>query len=163
MFCRHQSDSDNGTQEGRQKGESPLGAKFIDNALNVVKTSGAFTENILLALNAVFGPTFIDALELLDKRSINEIISQTSNRRLYQVRGTSGINYIILPNTWRCSCPAFVQKTMLSNESITCKHILATKLIEVFEQASSTDTENPYVKRQNISEETYIQMVAHMD
>jgi len=132
-------------------------------AAEVVKTSGAFTENILLALNAVFGPTFIDALELLDKRSINEIISPTSNRRLYQVRGTSGINYIILPNTWRCSCPAFVQNTMLSNESITCKHILATKLIEVFEQASSTDTENPYVKRQNISEETYIQMVAHMD
>ena len=131
----------------------------------VVKNSGAFTENILLTLNAVFGPTFIDALELLDKKSINEVICPTSNRRLYQVRGTSGINYIILPNTWRCSCPAFVQNTMLSSESITCKHVLATKLIEVFDHASSssTDTDNPYVKRQNISEETYIQMVAHMD
>jgi len=134
-------------------------------ATEVVKNSGAFTENILLTLNAVFGPTFIDALELLDKKSINEVISPTSNRRLYQVRGTSGINYIILPNTWRCSCPAFVQNTMLSSESITCKHVLATKLIEVFDHASSssTDTDNPYVKRQNISEETYIQMVAHMD
>ena len=129
----------------------------------VKKSNGSFSESILLKLSAVFGPTLIDALELLDKKSINEIISPASNRRLYQVRGTSGINYIILPNSWRCSCPAFVQNTILNSQSITCKHVLAAKLIEVFEEATSDTEENPYVRRQNISEETYIQMVGKMD
>ena len=126
----------------------------------MIKKTGAFNEDILLKLNEVFGQTLVSALELLDKGNVTEITSDGSGRKMYQVKGTSGICYLIFPDIWRCSCPGWLHNTLINDESITCKHILASKLVEAFDKAK---VNNPYVKQENIREETFVQMVANMD
>ena len=144
-------------------------SKMADGVLSEVteqySNTKKITTDVLKELRPVFGEIIFEALELLERKGgITEIKSDTSKRTMFKVRGhgpTFDVNYIILPSSWRCSCKNWIYKTWMSNEFITCKHVLATKLCQAIMNASES-RECPYIFREIVSEKTYMQMLAGM-
>ncbi|XP_064425059.1 zinc finger SWIM domain-containing protein 7 [Latimeria chalumnae] len=85
------------------------------------------TDELLLALKFVFGPSAVHALDLIDQHSVTRITSP-SRRTVYQVLGSSGRVYTCFPSCHFCSCPAFVFSVLWRNDALVCKHILAVYL-----------------------------------
>ncbi|KAF0872589.1 ZSWM7 protein, partial [Crocuta crocuta] len=82
------------------------------------------------ALKFIFGPSAIQALDLVDRQSIT-LISSPSGRRAYQVLGSSGKTYTCLASCHYCSCPAFAFSVLRKSDSLLCKHLLAVYLSQV--------------------------------
>lgn len=82
-----------------------------------------------------------------------------SKRFFFKVKGSSDVTYIILPSSWRCSCPAWMQQTFIKSDAITCKHTLAVELC----QALSKEGKSAHLKELYVSSETFNQMLIHMD
>ncbi len=135
------------------------------------------TTEILLELASVFGGTAQTALDLLDRRSITEVKSSTSERVLYQIRGSTGLTYTILPEVNRCPCPFWMENVWENNVEITCKHVLATRLaVKLTENASQEASDQQlqpsakkplkipcYLNNRSVDEEIFVQMIANMD
>ena len=98
----------------------------------------------------------------MDQSAITEIKCDTSNRTMFQVKGTDGANHVILPSSWRCSCPNWIYKTWIQSECVTCKHALATKLCQAIMNSSET-MECIYLRKQTVTQQNYIQMLANME
>ena len=83
--------------------------------------NGTLTNDMLLQLFSVFGQNLRNALDLIDKGAVNKIIGESTKEEFFQVRGSSDVTYIILPSSWRCSCPAWFQArtTLISPD---CMH-----------------------------------------
>uniref|UniRef100_H0Y0A6 Zinc finger SWIM-type containing 7 n=1 Tax=Otolemur garnettii TaxID=30611 RepID=H0Y0A6_OTOGA len=81
-------------------------------------------------LKFVFGSSAIQALDLVDRRSVT-LISSPSGRRVYQVLGSSGKTYLCLASCHYCSCPAFAFSVLRKSDSLLCKHLLAVYLSQV--------------------------------
>ncbi|KAM5181255.1 zinc finger SWIM domain-containing protein 7 [Mantella aurantiaca] len=81
----------------------------------------------LLGLKFIFGPTALYALDLVDQRSVTNLISP-SGRSTFQVTGSSGKLYTCYKACHYCSCPAFTFSVLRRNDSMLCKHILAIYL-----------------------------------
>ncbi|XP_063306116.1 zinc finger SWIM domain-containing protein 7 isoform X1 [Pelobates fuscus] len=93
---------------------------------NFQETSQISDEH-LLALKFIFGPTALQALDLVDQRSVTRVTSP-SGRTTFQVTGSSGKMYTCYSFCHYCSCPAFSFSVLRKNESLLCKHILAVYL-----------------------------------
>ncbi|XP_063306117.1 zinc finger SWIM domain-containing protein 7 isoform X2 [Pelobates fuscus] len=78
-------------------------------------------------LKFIFGPTALQALDLVDQRSVTRVTSP-SGRTTFQVTGSSGKMYTCYSFCHYCSCPAFSFSVLRKNESLLCKHILAVYL-----------------------------------
>ncbi|XP_063813443.1 zinc finger SWIM domain-containing protein 7 isoform X1 [Pseudophryne corroboree] len=81
----------------------------------------------LLGLKFIFGPTALYALDLVDQRSVTHVTSP-SRRSTFQVTGSSGKMYTCYKACHYCSCPAFSFSVLRRHESMVCKHILAVYL-----------------------------------
>ncbi|XP_077447739.1 zinc finger SWIM domain-containing protein 7 isoform X1 [Stigmatopora argus] len=86
-------------------------------------------DDLLIALKFVFGPSAVQALDLVDQRSVT-CLSSPSGRKTFQVTGGSGTLYTCFASCHFCPCPAFAYKVLKRNESLLCKHILAVYLCE---------------------------------
>ncbi|XP_044139697.1 zinc finger SWIM domain-containing protein 7 [Bufo gargarizans] len=99
--------------------------------LREIKCSYCETSQIsdehLLGLKFIFGPTALYALDLVDQRSVTHVTSP-SGRSTYQVIGSSGKVYTCYKACHYCSCPAFSFSVLRRNDSLMCKHILAVYL-----------------------------------
>ncbi|XP_020862702.1 zinc finger SWIM domain-containing protein 7 [Phascolarctos cinereus] len=84
-------------------------------------------DELLLALKFIFGPSAIQALDLVDRRSVTRV-SSPSGRTIYQVLGSSGKVYVCFASCHYCSCPAFAFSVLRKSDSLLCKHLLATYL-----------------------------------
>ncbi|XP_036623297.1 zinc finger SWIM domain-containing protein 7 [Trichosurus vulpecula] len=84
-------------------------------------------DELLLALKFIFGPSAVQALDLVDRRSVTRI-SSPSGRTVYQVLGSSGKVYVCFASCHYCSCPAFEFSVLRKSDSLLCKHLLATYL-----------------------------------
>ncbi|XP_074045379.1 zinc finger SWIM domain-containing protein 7 [Macrotis lagotis] len=84
-------------------------------------------DELLLALKFIFGPSTVQALDLVDRRSVTRI-SSPSGRTIYQVLGSSGKVYACFSSCHYCSCPAFTFSVLRKSDSLLCKHLLATYL-----------------------------------
>ena len=74
--------------------------------------NGSLSNEILLQLYSVFGPNLRNALDLIDKGAVNKVVAEKSKEEFYQVRSSSSdVTYLILPSSWRCSCPAWINNT----------------------------------------------------
>ncbi|XP_051891704.1 zinc finger SWIM domain-containing protein 7 isoform X2 [Pristis pectinata] len=87
------------------------------------------TDELLLMLKFVFGPPVLQALELVDQRSVT-LVDAPSGRSLYQVVGSSGQVYYCLSSCLYCSCAAFTYSVLRRNDHILCKHLLAVYLCQ---------------------------------
>ncbi|XP_053312977.1 zinc finger SWIM domain-containing protein 7 [Spea bombifrons] len=81
----------------------------------------------LLGLKFIFGPTALYALDLVDQRSVTHVTSPCG-RKAFQVTGSSGKVYTCYSSCHYCSCPAFSFSVLRKNEALVCKHILAVYL-----------------------------------
>ncbi|KAM9788718.1 zinc finger SWIM domain-containing protein 7 [Neosynchiropus ocellatus] len=86
-------------------------------------------DDLLLALKFVFGPCALQALDLVDQRSVT-CLSSPSGRKAFQVTGGSGHLYTCFVSCHYCPCPAFAYSVLRRNESLLCKHILAVYLCQ---------------------------------
>ncbi|KAG8235734.1 hypothetical protein J437_LFUL016196 [Ladona fulva] len=66
------------------------------------------SDDVLLALQAVFGNSFEKALELLDSSSSSvTFLRSPSKRYAIQVTGSAGTTYTLFPGINYCPCPAY--------------------------------------------------------
>uniref|UniRef100_A0A8D3CYS7 Zinc finger, SWIM-type containing 7 n=1 Tax=Scophthalmus maximus TaxID=52904 RepID=A0A8D3CYS7_SCOMX len=100
-----------------------------------------YHSNVLSILKFVFGPCALQALDLVDQRSVT-CLSSSSGRKAFQVIGGSGRLYTCFVSCHYCPCPAFAYTVLRRNEGLLCKHILAVYLcqaIGVTQQESVSD------------------------
>ncbi|XP_026228097.1 zinc finger SWIM domain-containing protein 7 [Anabas testudineus] len=98
-------------------------------------------DDLLIALKFVFGPCALQALDLVDQRSVT-CLSSPSGREAFQVMGGSGRLYTCFVSCHYCPCPAFAYTVLRRNEGLLCKHILAVYLCQamgVTQQESVSD------------------------
>uniref|UniRef100_A0A8D3DGH7 Zinc finger, SWIM-type containing 7 n=1 Tax=Scophthalmus maximus TaxID=52904 RepID=A0A8D3DGH7_SCOMX len=96
---------------------------------------------MFFSLKFVFGPCALQALDLVDQRSVT-CLSSSSGRKAFQVIGGSGRLYTCFVSCHYCPCPAFAYTVLRRNEGLLCKHILAVYLcqaIGVTQQESVSD------------------------
>ncbi|KAM4544821.1 zinc finger SWIM domain-containing protein 7 [Odontesthes bonariensis] len=86
-------------------------------------------DELLIALKFVFGSCALQALNLVDERSVT-FLSSPSGRKAYQVVGGSGRMYTCFLSCHYCPCLAFAYTVLRRNEGLLCKHILAVYLCQ---------------------------------
>uniref|UniRef100_A0A3P8WBB2 Zinc finger, SWIM-type containing 7 n=1 Tax=Cynoglossus semilaevis TaxID=244447 RepID=A0A3P8WBB2_CYNSE len=97
--------------------------------------------SLSFSLKFVFGPCVLQALNLVDQRSVT-CVSSPSGCQVFQVVSASGRLYTCIISCHYCPCPAFAHTVLRKNEGLLCKHILAVYLSEamaVTQQESVTD------------------------
>ncbi|KAM4620753.1 zinc finger SWIM domain-containing protein 7 [Polymixia lowei] len=98
-------------------------------------------DDLLIALRFVFGSCALQALDLVDQRSVT-CLTSPSGRKAFQVLGGSGHLYTCFISCHYCPCPAFAYTVLRRNEGLLCKHILAAYLCQgmgVTQQESVSD------------------------
>uniref|UniRef100_F7B0L7 Zinc finger SWIM-type containing 7 n=1 Tax=Ornithorhynchus anatinus TaxID=9258 RepID=F7B0L7_ORNAN len=78
-------------------------------------------------LKFVFGSSAVQALDLVDQRSVTRVLAP-SGRVVYQVVGSSGKLYTCFNSCHYCSCPAFAFSVLRKSDTLLCKHLLAVYL-----------------------------------
>ncbi|XP_012726720.2 zinc finger SWIM domain-containing protein 7 [Fundulus heteroclitus] len=86
-------------------------------------------DDLLIALKFVFGSCALQALDLVDQRSVT-CLSSPSGRQAFQVIGGSGRLYTCFLSCHYCPCPAFAYTVLRRNQGLLCKHILAVYLCQ---------------------------------
>ncbi|XP_032901477.1 zinc finger SWIM domain-containing protein 7 isoform X2 [Amblyraja radiata] len=104
-------------------------AELLNKVQQVHQQSSQLTDELLLMLKFVFGPPILQALELVDQRSVT-FVDSPSGRSLYQVIGSSGRVYRCFSSCLYCSCAAFMYSVLRRNDHILCKHLLAVYLCQ---------------------------------
>ncbi|XP_078278270.1 zinc finger SWIM domain-containing protein 7 [Rhinoraja longicauda] len=104
-------------------------AELLNKVQQVHQQSSQLTDELLLMLKFVFGPPVLQALELVDQRSVT-LVDSPSGRSLYQVVGSSGRVYRCFSSCLYCSCAAFMYSVLRRNDHILCKHLLAVYLCQ---------------------------------
>ncbi|KAF7206107.1 zinc finger SWIM-type containing 7 [Nothobranchius furzeri] len=92
-------------------------------------------------LKFVFGSCALQALDLVDQRSVT-CLTSPSGRKAFQVVGGSGRLYTCFLSCHYCPCPAFAYTVLCRNQGLLCKHILAVYLCQamaVTQQESVSD------------------------
>lgn len=88
------------------------------------------SDEILLTLHSLFGAVFLRATELLDTSKFTLYQTQDGLRKLLKIRRKSE-EYSIFCNVNYCPCPAFKYHVLRSKNAFTCKHYIASKLVEI--------------------------------
>ncbi|XP_061596076.1 zinc finger SWIM domain-containing protein 7 isoform X2 [Cololabis saira] len=86
-------------------------------------------DDLILALKFAFGSCALQALDLVDQRSVT-CLSSPSGRKAFQVVGGSGRLYTCFLSCHYCPCPAFAYSVLRRNQGLLCKHILAVYLCQ---------------------------------
>ncbi|XP_041864046.1 zinc finger SWIM domain-containing protein 7 isoform X2 [Melanotaenia boesemani] len=74
-------------------------------------------DDLLIALKFVFGSCALQALDLVDQRSVT-CLSSPSGRKAFQVTGGSGRLYVCFLSCHYCPCPAFAYTVLRRNEGL---------------------------------------------
>lgn len=99
------------------------------------------SDELLSSLHFVFGNPLLPALDLLDHLKVTKFVSP-SGRAAFQVKGSSGKLYALLPSSQFCSCPHHEFGVLKRKDSPMCKHALAVLLSSAMgtvKQASLSD------------------------
>uniref|UniRef100_A0A3B5R9Y4 Zinc finger, SWIM-type containing 7 n=1 Tax=Xiphophorus maculatus TaxID=8083 RepID=A0A3B5R9Y4_XIPMA len=74
-------------------------------------------DDLLIALKFVFGTCALQALDLVDQRSVT-CLSSPSGRKAFQVTGGSGRLYTCFLSCHYCPCPAFTYTVLRRNQGL---------------------------------------------
>ncbi|XP_072231783.1 zinc finger SWIM domain-containing protein 7 isoform X3 [Leuresthes tenuis] len=81
-------------------------------------------DELLIALKFVFGSCALQALNLVDERSVT-LLSSPSGRKAYQVVGGSGRLYTCFLSCHYCPCLAFAYTVLRRNEGLLMSTLLS--------------------------------------
>ncbi|XP_041947113.1 zinc finger SWIM domain-containing protein 7 isoform X1 [Alosa sapidissima] len=81
------------------------------------KERAQLPDDLLIALRYVFGSCALQALDLVDQRSVT-CVSSPSGRRVFRVMGGSGQRYTCFTSCHYCPCPAFSILVLKRNTSL---------------------------------------------
>ncbi|EFA84754.1 hypothetical protein PPL_01746 [Heterostelium album PN500] len=110
----------------------------LKDIVNSLLSANEMTDDILLALYAIYDKTLSESLQIIDKQMIVKYIFKPSNRSFYVVNGhQKDSKYLCLLDGDYCGCPAFRNSSPKSDFSY-CKHQLASKLTEMMNDKSVT-------------------------
>uniref|UniRef100_A0A8C2EYS3 Zinc finger, SWIM-type containing 7 n=1 Tax=Cyprinus carpio TaxID=7962 RepID=A0A8C2EYS3_CYPCA len=99
-------------------------------------------DDLLIALRFVFGQCALQALDLVDQRSVTCVLSP-SGRKAFQVLGGSGRLYTCFTSCHYCPCPAFSFSVLRRNESLMVREgEEVTDGLETLHQASSASSDS---------------------
>ncbi|XP_076606082.1 zinc finger SWIM domain-containing protein 7 [Chaetodon auriga] len=107
----------------------PVAEQLFRDIQKTYQETSQIPDDLLLALKFVFGPCALQALDLVDQRSVT-CLSSPSGRKAFQVMGGSGRLYTCFASCHYCPCPAFAYSVLRRNEGLLCKHILAVYLCQ---------------------------------
>lgn len=82
----------------------------------------------LLELYGVFGVILQDALDIIDREQITIFRRASDQREYIEISEHQHNIFKLLPNINYCTCSTFREQVINSDESYTCKHVLAAKL-----------------------------------
>ncbi|XP_069768834.1 zinc finger SWIM domain-containing protein 7 isoform X2 [Narcine bancroftii] len=91
--------------------------ELLNKVQQVHQQSSQLTDELLLMLKFIFGPPALQALELVDQRSVT-LVDSPSGRSVYQVVGSSGQVYHCLNSCLYCSCAAFTYSVLRRNDHL---------------------------------------------
>ncbi|KAL4608778.1 zinc finger SWIM domain-containing protein 7 [Arapaima gigas] len=106
---------------------SAVAEELLRDIKRVFAETSKIPDDLLVALKFVFGSTALQALDLVDHRSVT-CLSSPSGRKVFQVIGGSGKVYTCYASCHYCPCPAFTFSVLRRGDSLLCKHILAVYL-----------------------------------
>ncbi|XP_007670736.1 zinc finger SWIM domain-containing protein 7 [Ornithorhynchus anatinus] len=101
--------------------------ELLNEISSAFKETSQIPDELLLALKFVFGSSAVQALDLVDQRSVTRVLAP-SGRVVYQVVGSSGKLYTCFNSCHYCSCPAFAFSVLRKSDTLLCKHLLAVYL-----------------------------------
>ncbi|XP_029957128.1 zinc finger SWIM domain-containing protein 7 [Salarias fasciatus] len=107
----------------------------------IYQETSQIPNDLLIALKFIFGSSALQALDLVDQRSVT-CVSSPSGRKAFQVAGGSGRLYTCFLSCHYCPCPAFAYTVLRRNGGLLCKHLLAVYLCQamaVTQQDSVSD------------------------
>lgn len=150
-----------------------------------LRNGSGINKDLLMGLGVVFGTDTLDAaLELIDRKAVTQVrtaegsATGVQGRKLFKVRGTSGISYTILcPMVNRCSCKAWAHSTWFAGSTsiskgtknqrvprLTCKHVLAVLISDtICKKLMKKEEVKKVVHLVEVSEETFVDMLVTMD
>lgn len=106
------------------------------------------TDDLLESFYFIYKNPLLEALNQIDKHDLNNSSSgsanllatcikcESSDRCIYQVKGSIGINYYLFKCLNFCSCSSFKYNVLNKNEYIYCKHIIIVKLLKAMNKIS---------------------------
>ncbi|XP_078669842.1 zinc finger SWIM domain-containing protein 7-like [Branchiostoma floridae x Branchiostoma belcheri] len=133
----------------------PLGtvaAQLLLEVKHVYSRNGYLSDDLLSALQDVFGTSLLSALDIVDRKGVTHV-SSPSGRHLYLVVGSSGRLYTCLPSGLYCPCTYFTYAALMKWEALVCKHVLAVQLSQAMEACQEL----------NVSDEELVGLLMNKD
>ncbi|XP_073421467.1 zinc finger SWIM domain-containing protein 7 isoform X2 [Dendrobates tinctorius] len=91
--------------------------ELLQEIKRLYQETSQISDEHLLGLKFIFGPTALYALDLVDQRSVTHVTSP-SGRSTFQVTGSSGKMYTCYKASHYCSCPAFSFSVLRRQDSL---------------------------------------------
>lgn len=104
-----------------------IAEQLIAEVKREISEVGILSDDLLSALHSVFRQHLIHAFDLVDRNSVTHFTCP-SGRELYRVKGSSSRTYTCFSSSSYCDCPSFVYAVLIKEDSLVCKHTLATQL-----------------------------------
>ncbi|XP_031664437.1 zinc finger SWIM domain-containing protein 7-like [Oncorhynchus kisutch] len=121
-------------------------------------------DDLLIAIRFVFGSCALQALDLVDQRSVT-CVSSSSGWTAYQVGSGTGRWCTCYTSCHYCPCPAFTYTVLKKNESLLCKHILMAYLSHAMglsQQDSRTQSNRSLKQTQSLAEPSKTKLLKHI-
>lgn len=91
----------------------------------------SLSNEILTQLHTFFGDTLNLACELLENCTISQYETASKLRKVYKI-GSKTQQFVIYEDVNFCHCDEFQLHVLQNKDSLTCKHVLALKLNQIF-------------------------------
>ena len=104
-----------------------VGKQLLHQLKEVASKEETIPDELLRNLHAIFQETLKPALDLVDRGHVMQLKSP-SGRSFYQVRGSSGVPYVVMETSNLCTCPSYVFSVLNSKDTLACKHALAVEI-----------------------------------
>lgn len=129
-----------------------LESNLLDELRQTYEREGALNDDLLESLYFLYKNPLLEALNQIDKSSTETAVGDQNitggeismpkvnlvtlikcdtepTRKVYQVKGSMGLNYYIFENVNFCTCSSFKFNVMGKNDFVYCKHVIMVKLL----------------------------------
>uniref|UniRef100_A0A1I7YDD8 SWIM-type domain-containing protein n=1 Tax=Steinernema glaseri TaxID=37863 RepID=A0A1I7YDD8_9BILA len=125
------SDQDEEAEELKMAGRTELIVRELENELRDSWGCEEKRYEVLATMCHLLGRVVIDAVGLLESRSVKRVSDSSGRHTLIEVcPKTTGFAYQLYPKINYCLCAHFQDKVIKEQSSFTCEHVMAARLAE---------------------------------